>query len=101
MVQIGADPAGVAAQRSGVAGVGATVTDILAQLTSALDAEGDCWGDDAAGAAFAERYLPAAAAVGNVLAGAASGIDEVAARLVAVAGILDTAEQGARARWEA
>jgi hypothetical protein len=100
MAQIGADPVGVAAQRPGVAGVGDTVADILTQLTSALDVEGACWGDDEAGAAFAEHYLPAAAAVEHVLAGAASAIHDVAAKLVTVAVIFDAAEHGARASWE-
>jgi len=100
MAQIAVDPVGMAAERPGVAAAGDTVADILAQLTAALDAEGACWGDDEAGVAFAEHYLPAAVAVRHVLADAAAGIHDVAATLGGVAGILDTAEHDVRTAWE-
>lgn len=45
------------------------VADIYAELTSKLSAEGDCWGDDDAGRAFAGNYVgPAVSALESMRA---------------------------------
>lgn len=41
-------------------GVGDAVTSAFDRLTGALSSEGACWGDDAAGQAFAKGYRPGA-----------------------------------------
>jgi hypothetical protein len=62
------------------------------RLGDRLDAEGACWGQDEAGAAFQASYGPAAATVREALSGLWLGMTSVGESLVAAADNVEAAE---------
>lgn len=65
--QVWVDPEGLLRAVPGLVALGERLDQILSELTARLAAAGPAWGDDAAGRAFEENYLPAADAVISVL----------------------------------
>jgi hypothetical protein len=100
MARISADPHALVGEQPAVSAVGDTISAILARLSTVLDSAGACWGDDDAGAVFARQYLPAGAAVRDVLVRTAASIRLTAQEVGTVAGILSVAERDAGAAWE-
>jgi len=76
-----------------------SVDDILRRLARALDAEGECWGRDRTGVAFAESYVPAAAQTRDALPGLRDGVRGVGDALLAVADNVDAVEARTRHRF--
>lgn len=98
MSSINADPDALRATKSSFESVATTLTDALTTLTAALDAEGECWGSDEIGSAFAGNYTPGVEqgrkAVGNL----ATTMSQLGANMVTVADKLvelDTARAAA------
>jgi uncharacterized protein YukE len=54
------DPEGLSANATRYGAHADDVAAIHLKLAEALDAAGDCWGNDPAGQAFAAKYVPAA-----------------------------------------
>jgi uncharacterized protein YukE len=65
---------------------------VFRQLAAALAAEGECWGTDDTGKAFAKEYLPAAQQIADAGREVADAVEDVGARLVKVADLADAAE---------
>jgi uncharacterized protein YukE len=75
-----------------------TVDGVLSRLTSALQAEGRCWGGDEVGQSFEHDYLDG---VGNTCAGMATLRDAVARvgqSVLTAADSVDAADGRARSR---
>ncbi|HYU85481.1 MAG TPA: hypothetical protein VEK80_11825, partial [Kribbellaceae bacterium] len=72
---------------------------VFRRLDAKLDAEGDCWGDDATGKAFLTTYGPAAQ--DTVTAGhhVASAIQDVARRLTRAADRAEASDVRTRRRF--
>ena len=72
-------PSELAQQATKYDEVAKTVADLHKALTDQMSALGACWGDDAAGAAFAAKYTPAATSVVTQLSNAVTGLHDLAA----------------------
>lgn len=76
-------PAGLSSTAPGWGDQAAAVHDLFTTLTGRLSAEGECWGNDQAGRAFAAKYVgPALATIqymGATGEGLRSMVDGVAA----------------------
>ena len=92
---IGADPEALREVLPRMSALGEHVADILVGLSTALEAEGACWGWDEAGAAFAASYLPASTATRSLIARAAVGIQDTTPVLSAVLTVLRAGEHDA------
>jgi uncharacterized protein YukE len=73
-----------------LASIAGTVDTTLARLRTALDTEGECWGDDETGLAFGIGYAP-------LRDRAQQAFDELGRAIEAVAGDLRSVADGARA----
>src|SRR5262245_31325592 len=71
---------------------------VFRQLAAALDAEGEGWGADDTGKAFAKDYVPAAQQIADAGREVADAVDDVGARLVTVADMADAADARATNR---
>ena len=63
------DPAALQSNAPDYQSHAATLSEIYQTLTDSLNAEGDCWGNDDAGKAFAAKYVgPATSALNQIQA---------------------------------
>jgi len=85
------DPDQVRASAPAVAQLGDRLDEICRTLQSALLAEGDCWGADQYGEAFAEKYQDPSANAFDTFPPLSKGLHDVAAGLLETA---DTADRG-------
>jgi len=76
-----------------------SVDETLRRLASVLDAEGECWGRDRTGSAFAESYVPAATQTRQALPDLRDGVRGVGDALLLVADNVDVAESRAQVRF--
>ncbi|MFE6920290.1 WXG100 family type VII secretion target [Nocardia sp. NPDC057663] len=58
MSSINADPAALRSTQPSFDAVASTITTAVDKLAAALAAEGECWGGDEIGQAFAQNYTP-------------------------------------------
>jgi len=70
------------------------MAEVAATLTATLDSEGECWGGDETGAAFASAYLPSADAAGHSLGFAVGALAALASRLRSTADSFDDTDGG-------
>ena len=75
-----------------------SAAETLAQLSTALDAEGTCWGNDGMGEAFGKSYGPAAQQVRDACGLLRDGISHVGEALATVVNTVDGAEDRAQSR---
>lgn len=78
--------------------LGGRIDGILRRLSEALDAEGECWGGDATGKAFAKEYVPASQQITGAGHEVADAVEDVGARLVKAADLADAADLRATGR---
>jgi uncharacterized protein YukE len=76
-----------------------SVDDALHSLAATLDAEGECWGRDRTGAAFAQSYVDAAAQTRDAFPGLRDAVRGVGRAVSAVADGTDAAETHVQARF--
>jgi hypothetical protein len=95
---VAADPVTLRALQPAVHALADAFDGITTGLSTALEAEGRCWGSDEWGRAFDATYSPASAAVRALLAATATGIDDLAGVLAVVADLFAAAEDEARRR---
>jgi uncharacterized protein YukE len=77
---------------------GAVVTT-LRRLMVALDAEGNCWGRDAAGQSFGAGYLPAALRVRVAMRQAVDRLAEIRGGVARFADAADEVENAVQSRF--
>jgi uncharacterized protein YukE len=78
--------------------LGGELGQIFGRLSAALDAEGDCWGGDATGRAFAKEYRPASGQTTDAGRDVADAIEDIGARLVKTAELAEAADLRASGR---
>ncbi|MCP2332107.1 WXG100 family type VII secretion target [Actinoalloteichus caeruleus] len=71
----------------------AQLEDVLTTLRAAIDAEGDCWGADESGQAFAQEYAPTAPAVVEYFGTLVEGIREMRTQIDASADTWDQMDE--------
>jgi uncharacterized protein YukE len=76
-----------------------SVDDVFHGLASALDVEGECWGRDRTGVAFAQSYVEAATQTRDALPGLRDAVRGVGRAVSAVADGTDAAETQIQARF--
>ncbi|GAB2935538.1 hypothetical protein GCM10027047_35130 [Rhodococcus aerolatus] len=87
-----ADPDGIRTAAGGFATVSDAVTDLADTLDAALGAEGQSWGSDEPGQAFAKDYVPGVQAAQQMIAALAQGMLDIQALLVRNADDLEHAD---------
>jgi uncharacterized protein YukE len=92
------DPQALRAAEPGIEVTGDLVGAALARLAAALDAEGQCWGDDMSGHAFGDAYRPAEREVRAAFVRVAGRLHEVGEVVTRVADVVAAADARARAR---
>ena len=93
------DPAALRAAGPVLDEAGGSIAGVLARLGVALDAEGECWGRDEAGGAFAETYRPAERELRAALRLAGDRLREIGAATVLLSDAADGANEQARQRY--
>jgi uncharacterized protein YukE len=74
------------------AAVSSQLDGVFRRLAAALAAEGECWGADDTGKAFAKEYLPAAQQIADAGREVTDAVEDVGVRLVKVADLADAAD---------
>jgi hypothetical protein len=93
------DPHGLRAAEPAFGSLASSVDVIVRRLVDALHLEGECWGGDRTGAAFAESYAPAAQQTRAAIEGLRDGVRGVGEALLAVADNIDAAEVRTQTRF--
>jgi uncharacterized protein YukE len=75
------DPAEIRSGGTKVGNAGEDLQRVFDTLKSALDAEGECWGNDEAGQEFAKSYVKASEDVSNGMKKLAKGLDDIKSNL--------------------
>ena len=70
------------------------MTEVAATLTATLDGEGECWGADETGTAFASGYLQSADAAEHSLGFAVAALAAVGSKLRSTADSFDDTDRG-------
>ncbi|MGW0516518.1 WXG100 family type VII secretion target [Crossiella sp. NPDC003009] len=92
---------GIRAGAGRLSRVGDDLAKAATSLQSALTGEGQCWGNDESGQAFAKDYVPAADAVSKGIADVAQGLINVAKGLNDQATTMEQADTGSAANLKA
>jgi hypothetical protein len=95
-----ADPVALRTAEPAFDTMASAIAGLLGRLTTALAAEGACWGEDEAGSAFQQGYLPSAISVFEALPPLRDGIAGTGAAVLAVADNVDSAETRTRLRFQ-
>ena len=78
---------------------GGALAGVLVRLSVARDAEGECWGRDEAGRAFADAYRPAEDELRVALRLAGNRLREIGEAAVLLSDAADAANEQARQRY--
>lgn len=84
------------ATRPGFDSVATAITTAADRLTAALAAEGECWGSDETGQAFAQNYTPGVEQGTTSVANLATSMSRLGANMVTIADTV-TAQEDASA----
>lgn len=87
------DPEALRSAAPKVAATSDAVGDVLDKLTAAIEAEGDCWGTDDSGQAFAKDYSPAVEQVRDGLDNAVTMLEQVHEELTDTAATWESSDQ--------
>ena len=89
--------ASVSGLRRGAGQIGAAgdaLDGVLQALDSALQAEGQCWGGDESGQAFAKQYVPNSQATLEAFRNLAQALDDIRGGVEASADAYEGSDQG-------
>lgn len=92
--QLWVDPAHLRGVAPRFAALSQRMTEVAATLTATLDGEGECWGADETGTAFASGYLPSADAAEHSLGFALAALAAVGSKLRSTADSFDDTDRG-------
>ncbi|WP_336088187.1 WXG100 family type VII secretion target [Nocardia sp. SSK8] len=98
MSSIDVDPDALRNTKGSYESAATTLTSALQALTAALDAEGECWGADETGTAFAQNYTPGVDQGKKAVANLATTMTQLGTNMVTLADKLveqDTAQAAA------
>lgn len=84
------DPQALRATQPSFTSVADTITTAAAALASAISNEGECWGNDEIGQAFAENYTPGVDSGQQAVTGLATVMTQLGANLVTIATAFET-----------
>ncbi|MFJ1456976.1 WXG100 family type VII secretion target [Nocardia sp. N2S4-5] len=90
------DPVALRATQPRFTDLATRVTNALTQLQSSLNTEGQCWGADETGKAFATDYVPATDELVQALAGFSSTLTAIGGQMAQSADLL-SGQEGANA----
>ncbi|GAA1278783.1 WXG100 family type VII secretion target [Saccharothrix xinjiangensis] len=75
-------------------GAGDSLNDVLQALDSALRAEGQCWGGDESGQAFAQKYVPNSQATLEAFGALAQALGDIGTGVGQSADAYEGSDQG-------
>lgn len=90
MSSVKVDPDGLRNTQPAFASVASTITTAAQQLAAAISAEGECWGGDEIGAAFAQNYTPGVDPGQKAVTGLATTMTQLGENMVTVANAFQT-----------
>ncbi len=93
------DPAALREAAPTFEALAASVEDVLMSLRTVLDTEGDCWGRDRTGVAFAQSYVVAAQQTQDAFLGLHDAMRSIGRAVGAVADGADAAESQVQSRF--
>ncbi|MFD3744481.1 WXG100 family type VII secretion target [Nocardia sp. NPDC058633] len=85
MSTLDVDPDGLRNTQPAFASVASTITTAAQQLAAVISAEGECWGGDEIGAAFAQNYTPGVDPGQKAVTGLATTMTQLGENMVTVA----------------
>ncbi len=91
------DPATVRSAAAAFTSVGDQLSGVFAQLSTAIESAGRCWGGDQYGTSFEKEYLPARDSAVKFFPGLAKVVGDMGAGLAELA---DTAERAESANTD-
>ncbi|MEV0075809.1 WXG100 family type VII secretion target [Nocardia neocaledoniensis] len=94
MTSVKVDPDGLRNTQPAFAAVASTITTAAQQLAAVIAAEGECWGGDEIGAAFAKNYTPGVEPGQKAVTGLATTMTQLGENMVTVANALQTQDTG-------
>ncbi|MFD3704971.1 WXG100 family type VII secretion target [Nocardia sp. NPDC058658] len=98
MSSVNIDPEALRNTQPGFVAVASTITTAAQTLAAVIAAEGECWGGDEVGAAFAKNYTPGVDPGQKAVSGLASVMTQLGQNMVTVADTFqnqDTTQAGA------
>ncbi|MEV4207082.1 WXG100 family type VII secretion target [Nocardia salmonicida] len=90
MSSVKVDPDGLRNTQPAFASVASTITTAAQQLAAVISAEGECWGGDEIGAAFAQNYTPGVDPGQKAVTGLATTMTQLGENMVTVANAFQT-----------
>ncbi|MFD3509567.1 type VII secretion target [Nocardia sp. NPDC058666] len=85
MSSVDVDPDGLRNTQPGFASVASTITTAARALAAVIAAEGECWGGDEVGAAFAKNYTPGVEPGQKAVTGLATTMTQLGENMVTIA----------------
>ncbi|MFE9784164.1 WXG100 family type VII secretion target [Nocardia salmonicida] len=90
MSSVKVDPDGLRNTQPAFASVASTISTAAQQLAAVISAEGECWGGDEIGAAFAQNYTPGVDPGQKAVTGLATTMTQLGENMVTVANAFQT-----------
>ncbi|KAF0848202.1 WXG100 family type VII secretion target [Nocardia caishijiensis] len=94
MSALNVDPDGLRNTQPAFTSVAATITTAAEQLAAVIAAEGECWGGDEIGSAFAENYTPGVEPGQKAVTGLATTMTQLGTNMVTIADTFQTQDTG-------
>jgi len=93
-VTLEVDPQALRATQPSFTSVADTITTAAAALARVIADEGECWGNDEIGQAFAKNYTPGVDSGQQAVTGLATVMTQLGANLVTIATTLEAQDAG-------
>ncbi|MCA2210146.1 MULTISPECIES: type VII secretion target [Nocardia] len=94
MSSLNVDPDGLRNTQPAFTSVASTITTAAQQLAAVIAAEGECWGGDEIGAAFAKNYTPGVEPGQQAITGLATVMTQLGTNMVTIADTFQNQDTG-------